>query len=999
MFVSTCFKNRYRFVYNVLMACLDLSFLGTFHVTLNHEPLTSFRSANNQGLLAYLALHSDQPVPREVLAALLWPDEPADDAHNNLRQSIYRLRQLLGDRETGDISYLLVTRQAVQFNPRSDYSLDVSRFMHAIESRHLDAAVAAYSGELLPGFTCNSLEFENWLRVEREQLHRLALEAMFESARDHLAAGRLDKAKATAGQQLALEPWREPAHRQLMQAYALAGDRAAVLAQFETCRKILRKELDSDPSTETIALLEEIKAGRFSRAATDETIRPPARTRHNLPADTTPLIGREIELAEIERLLVGERQRLVTIVGPGGMGKTRLAQAVGSSLLSQFEDGVYFVDLAPVEQPEGIVPTIAAVLDYQLPDPSRDLKPQLLGSLSRRNMLLILDNFEQISGGATVAGEILRTCPGVALLITSRKRLNLTSESRYELGGLDYPTTLSPDDARDYTAVRLFVDSGRRAWPGFELTSNNVADVVRICRLVRGMPLGLILASGWLEILTSAEIAAEIERGLEILTADMADLPERQRSMRAVFDRSWRALSSEEQAVMARLSIFRGGFTRESAENVAGANLRILLSLVNKSLLQRRAGDGRFDIHELLRQYAAEQRRRIDPDGWVELAHCLEFARLTDAEAQQVSTPFLNHITFAEPDNIRRAWAYAVDHALVEQLVMLASGIYALGMAEGSHHKFLLEQAWESLRQSGLPDTLPDMIRMRLALLNSMRGFETFDTVKNFALGLVSPVEEHGNLESRFRLYCSIAETFTDMRDVQALDWSEKAVSVALEIGDEVNITLARTNDLMIHVTMGQGDDTALTKLQFYLAYFDSGKQDYYTVSGLLDTLTSYCLSLHNYEQAVYYGIRWLNLAKSWRHLYLIGAATSRLSQINLAVGLPKAAAENLLDNLDWHLAIGQVWQTIGAMYSVALSFPQLFGGNEKAVSILSMAYHHPEAIPLYREYIDAALSGFEAEMGAESFAAAWERGRALNFDTAVAIMRAALSPGSDTSI
>lgn len=982
------------------MARLALSLLSTLRVSLDQRPLTSFRSANNQGLLAYLALNSAHPISREVLAALLWPDESDEDAHNNLRQAIFRLRQLLSDGENGDTPYLTITRQSVQFNPNSDYSLDVDRFLRAIKSHDLDAAAAAYTGELLPGFTCNSLEFENWLRLEREQLHRLALEAMFEAAQDHLAARRFDKALAAARRQLALEPWREPAHRQSMQAYALTGDRAAALAQFETCREILEVELGIAPSQETIALMDEIKSGRFGRLETDEIIRPPARIRHNLPADTTPFIGREAEMTEIRRLLVHERRRLVTIVGPGGMGKTRLATAMGLTLLPQFEDGVYLVDLAPVEQPEGIAPAIATALEYRPPDPALELKPQLLDFLAQRNLLLILDNFEQIPGGATLAGEILRLCPNVALLITSRERLNLTSESRYELGGLDYPTTLSPDDAMGYTAVRLFVDSGRRVRPGFELTGDNVADIIRICRLVRGMPLALILAAGWLEILKSAEIAVEIEQGLEFLAGDMADLPERQRSMRAVFDRSWHGLSPEEAAVIARLSIFRGGFTRESAENVAGANLRILLALVNKSLLQRRTEDGRFDMHELLRQYAAQQRRQIDPDGLVELAHCREFARLVDTEVRQAVIPFLAHITdrlAAERDNIRRAWAYAVDHTLSEKLVMLAGGIYALGMAEGSHHHLLLEQALRSLQTAGLPDTHPDMIRLQAHLLDSIHGFEAHSHVKDLMLEFVPLAERYGDPELRVWLYDSIAGILTELRDIEALAWVEKATSVALEMADEFYITRTRALESSIRVQLGQEDDAAtLTRLETYLAYFESrGPQNFYIVSGLLRTLTSYCTSLHDHERAVYYGKRFLNKAKAGRDLYHIGAATTELAQIRLEMVQTQAAADHLLDNLDWHLAIGKVWQTLGAIFSTVLdfNFMPLFGGWEEIVPILSMVNHHPEAIPLYREQMAACLPVLETEIGPEIYAAAWERGKALDFDAAVARMRVALSP------
>jgi DNA-binding SARP family transcriptional activator/predicted ATPase len=975
-----------------IMSRLELAFLGTFQVTLNGQPVARFRSANNQGLLVYLALNGDRPIARELLVALLWPEESDHNAHNNLRQAIFQLRQLLGDTESSATPHLLVTRQVVQFNPAGDHALDVAQFLRAIESHDLDTAAEHYRGELLPGFNAGSAEFEEWLRLEREQLHRLALEAMFEAARDHLAAGRLDKAQALARRQLSLEPWREPAHRQLMQAYALAGDRAAALAQYEMCREVLWTELGIEPAPETAALLEEIKAGRYSRMATDETIRPPERTRHNLPIDTTPFIGREVELAEIGRLLVHERRRLVTIVAPGGMGKTRLALAVGRSVLAQFADGVYFVDLAPVERPEDIAPAIAAALEFKPPDPLLELTPQLLAFLSRRNLLLILDNFEQVLAGAALVSEILRHCPNVAVLVTSRERLNLTSESRYELGGLDYPSDLSPDDALGYTAVRLFVDSGRRVRADFDLTGDNLADVIRVCRLVRGMPLGLILAAGWLALLTPAEIAAEIERGLEFLAADLADLPERQRSMRAVFDRSWRALSPEEQAVMARLSIFRGGFTREAAEQVAGANLRVLLALVNKSLLQRHP-NGRFDVHELLRQYAAEQRRQDDPDGLVELAHCREFARLADTEMRQSSfQPFATERLAAEPDNIRRAWAYAVEHAMAKELVMLSWGIYSLGMAEGSHHKFLLEQAWQSLQQSGLPDTHPDMLRLRLNLLISMWGFEANSHVKDLALELVPLVEENGDLELRFRLYLAIAGILEDLNDIEALNWSEKAIQVALETGDESKTTQARANELMIRVNMGRGAGTGPTELEALLTYFESKNQDYFYVSWLLLTLTTYCLSLHNYDRAIYYGKCWLNLAKSLRHLYMIGGASEKLTEIHLQMGLSQEAAGHILDNLEWHLAIGKVWQTLGAIFSVLAHFSPLFGGGKTAVPILSMVYHHPEAIPLYREGIAAALPSLEVEMGAAAYAAAWERGKTLDFDTAVAQMRSILS-------
>ena len=324
-------------LYNEAVTQLTLAFLNTFQVTLDSQPITRFRSSNNQGMLVYLVMQADRPVPREVLATLFWPGVPESSARNNLRQSVYQLRKLLGDLDSRSDPFLLVTRQTVQFNPASNFTLDVNSFSQAIDAGDLEAAVANYHGDLLPGFTCDSLQFEEWLRMEREQLHQVALEAMFEVTQEHLRTGKHGKAKLVAAQQLYLEPWREQAHRQLMQAYSLAGDRGNAMAQFELCRKQLWEELGVEPSPETVALHQEIKAGSYGPVDFDQPIQPPVKARHNLPADTTPFIGRDLELAQLRDAITTNNERLVTIIGPGGIGKTRLALAVGRLVKSSYQ--------------------------------------------------------------------------------------------------------------------------------------------------------------------------------------------------------------------------------------------------------------------------------------------------------------------------------------------------------------------------------------------------------------------------------------------------------------------------------------------------------------------------------------------------------------------------------------------------------------------------------------------------------------------------------------
>ena len=686
------------------MARFTLNLLDTFQATLNQQPLPHFRSSNNQGMLVYLLLQNDKPIHRGTLATLFWPDETDKNASNNMRQSLYQLRKLLGDLDNPDQPFLLVSRQTVQFNPESDFELDVRQFLHAIDTGDLETAVSYYQGELLPGFTCDSLEFETWLRQERETLHNLALEAMQEVAQDCLQNGRFDQAQTLARQQLKLEPWREQAHRQLMQAFALTGNRSKALAQYNFCQEVLAEELGIEPAAETLKLFEDIKAGRYGSVDATETLLPPVKARHNLPAETTQLIGRDQEVDQISQLLIEDGQRLITILGPGGIGKTRLAQAIGANLLDQFQHGVYFVDLAPLAQSDEMGLAIAATLDYQAPDTAQAMFPQLLKAISHQNLLLILDNFEHLLDGATVVTEILEACPSVTILVTSRQRLNLTIENRFELSGLDFPDWLTPEDALDYTAVQLFMENGRRAQPNFTLTEKNVNDVAHICQLVQGMPLGLVLATSWLELLSPGEIAIEIEKSFDFLSSAMADLPARQRSMHAVFDYSWQMLTPTEQAVLAKLSVFRGGFTREAAEQVADANLRILLSLVNKSLLQRQPESNRYQLHELLRQFAAQKRRKVDSADVAAQAHCHYFASLMAEEVRHQLFYWPVHIPrkyMADRDNIHRAWDYALDHGLVNELSNLVRSVATFSFAQGIRPGTIIRPAISKLQANG----------------------------------------------------------------------------------------------------------------------------------------------------------------------------------------------------------------------------------------------------------------------------------------------------------
>ncbi|MGB3717302.1 MAG: protein kinase [Candidatus Promineifilaceae bacterium] len=415
-------------------------------------------------------------------------------------------------------------------------------------------------------------------------------------------------------------------------------------------------------------------ASRFARP----TPGPIGATPHNLPAQTTPFIGRQAELTELARLFADPNIRLVSILGPGGMGKTRLALEAAAAQLPSFGQGVYFVPLAQLNSAEDIIPAVAEAVGLQFYEGGTP-KQQLLEYFQRKQILLVVDNFEHVLNGAELVSEIMGFAQGVKVLATSREKLNLQVETRFRLEGMDFPEweaeqEISALDAiLEYSAVKLFLQSARRARPGFELRADDLHDVVQICQLVGGMPLGILLAAAWVEMFSPKEIAGEIGQSPDFLAGDLRDVPDRHRSIRAVFDSTWNQLSVAEQKVFMRLSVFRGGFGREAARDVAGADLRALIGLVNKSLLRREPISGRYEIHELLRQYAREHLEAAKTEDKILEAHCTYYTGFLEERLQRMLGPrqvrALDEIE-AEFENVRLAWRRAVaykDYAAIDR--------------------------------------------------------------------------------------------------------------------------------------------------------------------------------------------------------------------------------------------------------------------------------------------------------------------------------------------
>ena len=412
-----------------------------------------------------------------------------------------------------------------------------------------------------------------------------------------------------------------------------------------------------------------------SVSATDEIA-------HNLPAQATAFIGRDDELAALDTLLLTPDVRLITIVGPGGMGKTRLALAcaerfTGDEAESLFPDGIYFVPLAPLSDPDHIIPSMAEAFDFPLEaggGHQRTAMQQILDYLREKKILILLDNFEHLLEGAELVSEILQTASMVKILATSRERLQMRTEQLFTIEGLKYPNWETPEDAAEYTAVKLFLQSARRVNHNFMLGQADLTFLTRICRLVGGLPLGVELAAAWVDMLSLEEIAAEIQRSLDFLETELRDMPERHSSMGAVLDTSWQRLSQAEQDAFAQFSVFRGGFDRAAGQNITGSSLRTLSGLINKSLLQYNQQTGRYQVHELLRQFGEkklDQKKRLanpvrDRHSSYYCQRLQEWESMLKGDRQQKALAEIE----SDIDNIRNSWQWATQHSNIERLAM-----------------------------------------------------------------------------------------------------------------------------------------------------------------------------------------------------------------------------------------------------------------------------------------------------------------------------------------
>ncbi|HET7089224.1 MAG TPA: BTAD domain-containing putative transcriptional regulator [Anaerolineae bacterium] len=783
------------------MPTLSLTLLGAFQAALDGRPITGFESNKVRALLAYLVVEADRPHSRDELIGLLWPEQPDATARANLRQALANLRQVIGDR-TAQSPFLLVTSDSIQFQHPENSGIDVTAFTtllaecqaHAHRrlvtcrscARRLQRAVELYRGDFLAQFVQSDSEaFEEWALVKRERWHHAALEALYALAEYHDRRSEYDREQHYARRQLELDPWREEAHRQVMRALALSGQRSAALNQYERCRRILASELGVEPARETTRLYEHIRDGSNE----DELSASTAVVR--LPASPTPLVGRECEIAEMVELIENPAHRLVTITGAGGIGKTRLAVAAASELAHAFTHGAAFVSLAALSSVEFLAPSILAALDVSL-DGQVDAEAQLHAYLRDRELLLIMDNWEHLlpeGGGVELLAEMLQRAPGLTVLATSRERLRIQAEWLFDLQGLDYPKGESATELESYDAIRLFVQRARQAQRRPALDQADLVAIARICQLVEGLPLAINLAAASADVRSCAEIAGEIEASLLGLKSRFRDAPERHRSVWAAFEHSWNLLSERERRVLRQVSVFRGGWQVESAAQVAGASLETLTALVDKSLL-RHDVSGRFDMHELVRQYAGDKLKQAGETEPTRHQH-LEFFREL-AEAAEMKLEGSEQVQWIdrlkrEYGNLEAALQWALDQSVAEVALQMSS---ALGQFWEIYGNVAEGRQW--LRRAlALSAPTSDTVRAKALKAAGRLAFEQRDmpaaqALFEAGLELYYGVEAHADVAALLNNLGNVAWFQGDYP--QAHIRYEHALALRRELGDQRGI-------------------------------------------------------------------------------------------------------------------------------------------------------------------------------------------------------------------
>jgi predicted ATPase/DNA-binding SARP family transcriptional activator/Tfp pilus assembly protein PilF len=1026
------------------MSQLVLHLLGAPRIERDGRPVAvGYNKA--VALLAYLAV-TQQYHTREALTILLWPDHDPTSARGEVRRVIWALNKSLGK------EWLTVERESVALLPQPGLWLDVDHFRHLLGAGQahghpagevcpaclepLTQAVALARGDFLAGFTLlDSPEFDTWQRFETESLRRELVGALERLAQLYQTNGPAGSEQAIryARQWVALDPLQEQAHRQLMQLYAWAGQSAAALRQYQVCAQALADELGVEPSLETTTLYEAIKANRLpllaqvdlqppKPAAPTElplpkpSISPPsslsadrletaAPPRPNLPVQLTPFIGRRQEMKAVGELLLREDVRLMTLTGVGGTGKTRLALQAATSLLDHFEDGIYFVPLGDLSDPSLVAPTIAKQVGVQ-EGGSQPLLEILKSRLHEKHLLLILDNFEHVLKAGPLIAELLAAAPRLKVLVTSRALLHLRGEWEYMVPPLQLPARTqvwSLQLVEQVEAVQLFVERAQAAQADFILTAENALAVAQICHRLDGLPLAIELAAARIKLLPPSLLLTRLDSRLKLLTGGAQDLPTRQQTLRNTIDWSYSLLTEAEQTLFARLAVFVGGFTLDTAEAICHLDspptgttepgldvLEGVMALLNNSLLIQQDTSGsqpRFRMLETIREYALERLAERSETEALRRRHAHYFITWLENFALQFfpNTGLWLDMVEEEYDNLRAVLTWSVlDAERAELGASMAGNLYWFWY----QHGYLSEgHNWCQWLMRLIPETSRTVGRASLLMGSGSLALMQGD------LEQAAPwLDESAAIWRELQNDRGLAFALIG-RGIVALSQSDVAaaqhlLTESLALGQRINHRWLIADSLLNlgGIAIAQRDyPTARARLEEATAVAKTG-DDLWLVASILNNLGEVARVQGDYEQARRSYEESRILFSETAHKPDVARSLHSLGYVAQHQDDPDQAERYFQESLAIFRELGNKRGIIECLAGLAA----VRGRTPEAVRLLAAAEtllksYRGSWWPADQVEYEHNLAGLQAALDKTEFAAAWAEGQAMTLEQAIA--------------
>jgi len=968
--------------------------------------------------LGYLLAHRGDWVRRAELACLYNPEADESSALSNLRKLAHRLRQQgWAEGLEADTSRL-----------RLRLPTDVHEFRAALQCRDWAQALQLYRGAFLEGLAFPDLAgYDDWLALERQDLARAWRTALLEQVRTLDGQGDWIQAERWLEKLMRTDPLDEEAAQQWMRILLAAGQPSRAGEVYEHLRRCLSDELGVEPMEATRVLADTLRSAQVDihRAAPPGPVAPGAeappreaagaagpagspRARHNLPAASSRFVGRAQELAGLSRHLANPHCRLLTVVGLGGMGKTRLALEAAGRQVEAFADGVWLVPLAEISRADLLVPNVAAAVGLVFSGPA-DPGLQLLNYLRGKQALLLLDNFEHLLEGRPLLEEWLALAPGLKLLVTSRVALETASEWLHDLDGLPFPTDDGADDLEAFDAVQLFIGRAERFSSRFAVTPGVLREVAELTRRVEGMPLALELAATWVRGLTVGEILVRLRQGLGLLESSGLGVPDRQRNLQAILAYAWQMLSADEQSALARLAVFRGGFELEAAQQVAGAHLGLLLRLINQALV-RRAEDGRYDLHELVRQFAAGHLAgEVHAEAMARF--CDHFQRQLLALAQAVRGDI-------QPDTVDRCrrefgnLITALDHLaatgqaqrLAETLVSFyalveIAGLYKIGIgqidaldasleAQGCHDErlraglqaikayFLVkigedEQA-VALAESAIarlePGPPSEFLGIACGAVGICHHFGgRFEAAEAWYGRALAVMEQVGNRSEQCRMLNRLGTT---MSQLDRYDDSNRLYAKALEIATAIGDLSEKANLLNNHGINFESTGQVEDAIRMYQASLEISERIRFmrVKSAALTNLGHVHERRGEYAQARRYYEQSLDIKRVLGEPVAIAISLTNLADVLYALGEDAQGHRVNLQAMEGTLAANARLYTARALWSFCKYFLKS-GQSERALLLACFLSRTPERETWVRDEADAMIAGQAPALGAPTLA------------------------------